>query len=147
MFSSCSPWSALVDGVKSGVASLALSTRPSGSEMPWTVPDCWYSAQPEPAGREQRQFGLHTSHANGEEFTSDVAPNDGLDLDDLALADDHRPALELVLVRLAALGELLPVSLGRGERRRQEQVVGDDGRELVEPEERERGKELALVGD
>jgi hypothetical protein len=41
MFSSCSPMSALVAGVKIGCGSLAASFRPAGSLMPQTAPVSW----------------------------------------------------------------------------------------------------------
>ena len=47
-FSSCSPSGALIAGVKIGCGSREPSTRPGGSSMPHTVPDAWYSAQPDP---------------------------------------------------------------------------------------------------
>ena len=49
MFSSWSPTAALVDGVKIGSGSWLASCKPAGRVMPHTVPDCWYSFQPEPA--------------------------------------------------------------------------------------------------
>ena len=49
MFSSCSPASAFVAGVKIGSGRRSLSRRPGGSGMPQTVPLAWYSFQPEPA--------------------------------------------------------------------------------------------------
>ena len=49
MFSSWSPISALVEGVKMGVSSLEEFTRPPGSSMPQTVPCAWYSLRPLPA--------------------------------------------------------------------------------------------------
>lgn len=48
MFSSCWPWSALVEGVNNGSGSFWDSKRPAGRGMPCTVPDFLYSAQPEP---------------------------------------------------------------------------------------------------
>ena len=49
MFSSCSPSSAFVAGVKIGSGSRSLSRSPGGSAIPQTVPVAWYSFQPEPA--------------------------------------------------------------------------------------------------
>ena len=49
MFSSCSPCSALVAGVKIGSGSRSLSRSPAGSGIPQTGPLAWYSFQPEPA--------------------------------------------------------------------------------------------------
>ena len=49
MFSSWSPISAFVEGVKMGSGSLEEFTRPSGSWMPHTVPCFWYSFRPLPA--------------------------------------------------------------------------------------------------
>ena len=49
MFSSWSPISALVDGVKMGSGSFEEFTRPSGSSMPQTVPSRLYSFRPLPA--------------------------------------------------------------------------------------------------
>ena len=49
MFSSWSPISAFVDGVKMGSGSFEEFTRPSGSSMPHTVPCFWYSFRPLPA--------------------------------------------------------------------------------------------------
>ena len=49
MFSSCSPSSAFVAGVKIGSGSRSLSRRPAGSGMPQTVPLARYSFQPDPA--------------------------------------------------------------------------------------------------
>jgi len=48
MFSSWSPSSALVAGVKIGRGSLSDSCRPSGRPTPQTEPLSWYSFQPEP---------------------------------------------------------------------------------------------------
>lgn len=48
MFSSCSPWSAFVEGVKMAFGSFCDSTRPAGMGIPWTVWDFLYSAQAEP---------------------------------------------------------------------------------------------------
>ena len=47
-FSSCSPSSALVAGVKIGSGSREPSTSPAGSAMPVTEPDTRYSASPDP---------------------------------------------------------------------------------------------------
>src|SRR5699024_169386 len=47
-FSSCSPTSALVAGVKIGSGSWAASCSPSGSSTPQTAPVARYSANPEP---------------------------------------------------------------------------------------------------
>ena len=49
MFSSWSPISAFVDGVKMGSGSFDEFTRPSGSSMPHTVPCFSYSLRPLPA--------------------------------------------------------------------------------------------------
>ena len=49
MFSSWSPISAFVDGVKMGSGSFEEFTRPAGSSMPHTVPCFWYSLRPLPA--------------------------------------------------------------------------------------------------
>ena len=49
MFSSCSPTSAFVAGVKIGAGSRLASCKPGGSGTPQTWPLCWYSFQPEPA--------------------------------------------------------------------------------------------------
>jgi len=49
MFSSCSPCSAFVAGVKIGSGSWSLSRKPAGNSIPQTVPRSWYSFQPEPA--------------------------------------------------------------------------------------------------
>jgi hypothetical protein len=49
MFSSCSPCSALVAGVKIGSGRRSLSRRPEGNAIPQTVPLAWYSFQPDPA--------------------------------------------------------------------------------------------------
>ena len=49
MFSSWSPISALVAGVKMGAGSLEAFFRPAGSLTPQTSPLRWYSAQPLPA--------------------------------------------------------------------------------------------------
>ena len=48
MFSSCSPSSALVAGVKIGSGSRSLSSSPAGSLAPQTDPVARYSFQPEP---------------------------------------------------------------------------------------------------
>ena len=48
MFSSWSPSSAFVAGVKIGSGSFADSVRPSGSSMPQTEPVSRYSFQPDP---------------------------------------------------------------------------------------------------
>ncbi len=47
-FSSCSPIGALIAGVKIGSGSFEPSTSPAGSGTPHTVPDAWYSTQPDP---------------------------------------------------------------------------------------------------
>jgi hypothetical protein len=47
MFSSC-PDCAFVEGVKMTSGSLSDSKRPLGNLMSHTVPDLWYSFQPEP---------------------------------------------------------------------------------------------------
>ena len=78
------------------------------------------------------------------QLTSDVSSNDSLDLDNLALPDNHRPPLELILVLLDGLREGVKAGLSRG---REDEVVGDDGGEFGEPEEREGGKEFALGGN
>jgi len=49
MFSSWSPISALVAGVKIGAGSFEALFRPGGSMTPHTAPLCWYSFQPLPA--------------------------------------------------------------------------------------------------
>ena len=48
MFSSWSPSSALVAGVKIGSGSFSDSRNPSGSSIPHTDPDSRYSRQPDP---------------------------------------------------------------------------------------------------
>ena len=48
MFSSWSPSSALVAGVKIGSGSFSDSWSPEGSSIPQTSPVSWYSFQPEP---------------------------------------------------------------------------------------------------
>ena len=48
IFSSCSPTSALAEGVKIAGSSFDPSTRPSGSSIPVTVPLARYSARPDP---------------------------------------------------------------------------------------------------
>ena len=48
MFSSWSPTSAFVAGVKIGSGSFADSVSPSGSSIPHTEPDSRYSRQPDP---------------------------------------------------------------------------------------------------
>ena len=49
MFSSWSPISALVAGVKIGAGSFDAFCRPGGSGTPQTAPLSWYSFQPLPA--------------------------------------------------------------------------------------------------
>ena len=48
MFSSCSPIGALYAGVKIGSGRQSPSCNPAGSAMPQTVPDAWYSLNPDP---------------------------------------------------------------------------------------------------
>ena len=73
MFSSCSPTSALVDGVKIGSGSREPSTRPAGSGMPHTVP---------------RRAVL------GQPGAGEVAAGDALDREHVQLLAEHRPAVD-----------------------------------------------------
>ncbi len=48
MFSSCSPISALVDGVNTGSGRRSDSWRPAGISVPCIVPSAWYSFHADP---------------------------------------------------------------------------------------------------
>jgi hypothetical protein len=68
-----------------------------------------------------------------------VPPHNRLDREDVVFLDYQAPSLELTMVRCDLLGE----SLERGG----QQVVGAFIAQELEPEGRERGEELAFVGD
>lgn len=141
MFSSCSPTSALVLGVKSGSGNLEDSFRPFSSWMPWTVDVFSYSANAEP---EYAPVSSRTANEAGVR-TGEVSPDDGLALDDLAPLDEDRAAVELVAILPHDSGHLGVVE------RSCEDVGRDDGvwtgAEQVEKVERELGEEPSLAGD
>ena len=69
--------------------------------------------------------------------TGDVTADDGLERDDLGLADEHRAALERRLVFPHLERHRVDV--------RGDEVRRDDVPELLEPEERDLRQDLALV--
>ena len=94
MFSSCSPCSALVAGVKIGSGSRSLSRRPGG--------------QRDPADRAARLVFLPAR-------SGEVAADDGLDRDDVCRPADHHPAAQRV--ERADVGRRVAARLGRRPRR------------------------------
>ncbi len=117
MFSSW-PERALVAGVKMGSGRRSLSRRPGGQR---DAADHAVLAVVLPAG------------------AGEVAARDAFEVDHFGAPHQHGASLELIAKRVELGGVIADVG--------GDEVIGDDGLEQVEPENRERGEHAALVGN